>query len=251
MARVAVNKRVIAVMIAVVLAAVATISLLSYVQGVEADAEAKTQPVEVFVAKDVIPAGTAAQAAIGSGLIAKQSVPQSAVLDGSIGSLEQIDGKVATTNILKGEQIVAARFAAQQEDAGFAEIPEDRQAMAVSVELVPGVAGRVNVGDRISLITEIQAEGQTEPQVRYLLQDIEILALGQEVRFVNEEGREGKRLVHPENQVVATLAVTPEEAEQLALAVWQGKIHLTLLPEAQEGQGPVSTPGRTKSSVFN
>lgn len=248
MPRVAVNKRVIAIVVAIVLAAVATLALLSYVQGVEADAEAQTQPVEVFVAKDAIPAGTAAQAAIGAGLIGKHSVPKGTVLDGAIGSLEQIDGKVATVNILKGEQILAPRFALTQQAAGFAEIPEEHQAMAVAVELVPGVAGRINVGDHVSAIAEIHPDGQPEPTVKYLVQDIEVLALGRQVRSVTEQGQETTRTAHSETELVATLAVEPQEAEKLALAVWQGKVYLTLLPEGQE---PVSTPGRTKSDVFN
>lgn len=253
MARAAVNKRAIAVIVAVLLAAVATAALFSYVRGVEADAVAAAEPVEVFVVKDAILAGMPAEQAISQGLIGKEPVPKRNVAEGAIVSLDQIQGKVATVNLAKGEQILAARFASVQETSDIAPIPDDRQAIAVDVALVPGVAGRVNVGDHVSVIAQLEQPGGAEgaagpgPKVQFLVQDAEVLAIGQRARFVTENGQQRTAIQYPEGRVVATLAVTPEDAEKLTFAIFQGQLYFTLLPE---GQTPVSTSGRTQTNAF-
>lgn len=251
MARVAVNKRAIAIVIAIVLAAVATAALFSYVQGVEQEALAEVEPVEVLVAKDTILAGTSAEQAMSQGLIGKDSIPKRTVAEGAVVSVDQISGKVATVNLAKGEQILTTRFASVQEATDLAEIPEDRQAISVDVALIPAVAGRVNPGDHVSVIAQLEqpaAEGaEAGPRVQFLVQDAEILAIGQRQLFVNENGQQRAAIQYPEGRVVATLAVTPEDAEKLTFAIFQGQLYFTLLPE---GQTPTNTSGRTQTNAF-
>lgn len=253
MARVSVNKRAIAILVALVLAAAATIALFSYIRGVETEALAEAQPVEAFVAKDDILAGTPAEAAISQGLIAKEAVPRRNVAQGAITSLEQISGKVSTVQIHQGEQILAARFGLAQESTDLAEVPEGHQAISIDVALVPGVAGRIGTGDHVSVLAQLEqpgagVDGEAGPKVQFLVQDAEVLALGQRARFVTESGEQRTALQYPEGRVVATLAVTPEDAEKLTFGVFQGQLYLTLLPE---DQGPTATNGRIITDAFN
>lgn len=253
MARFSVNRRAIAIVIALVLAGAATLALLSYIRGVETEALAEAQPVEAFVAKDTILAGTPAEAAISQGLIGKEAIPRKNVAQGAIASLDQISGTVATVDIHTGEQILAARFGQVQESSDLAAVPEGHQAISIDVALVPGVAGRIGTGDHVSVIAQLEQpgagiDGGNGPQVQFLVQDAEVLALGQRARFVTEAGEQRSALQYPEGRVVATLAVTPEDAEKLTFAVFQGQLYLTLLPE---DQGPTTTTGRTITDAFN
>lgn len=48
--------------------------------------------------------------------------------------------------------------------------------------------------------------------------------------------------------VLLTVAVTPDEAEQLTFANLTGQLYMTLLPEDETE--PVVTPGRTVDNLF-
>lgn len=243
-----VGKRTVAVALAVVLAGVAALALMSYVRGVEARAIEDQEPVQAFVAKDVIPAGKFGEVAVSEGLIVRVPVPRKVVPEGAVTSLTQINRKVAAVSILKGEQILAARFVEPAEARGLLPIPADRQAVSIEVGVPSGVAGFIQGGDRVSMVAQIdvQSGGQAESRVQYLLQNIQVLSVGH--RVVTTETKEGESQVQQQQgRVLLTLALTPEEAERVVLAHFQGQVYFTLLPPGQE---PFSTPGRTRGNVF-
>lgn len=245
-----------AVLAALILAAVATLSLFSYVRGVEAKAVEGSQSVEAFVAKDVIPAGTTGQDAITQGLVVRQPIPRRVIPDSAIHALSEIQGKVAAVSILKGEQILSDRFVppTQNQGASGLAIPADRQAMTIQVANPPGVGGFIQPASRVSVIVKVDAP---QPQVQFLLQDIQVLAVGQRVatpiaakspdpKATPTSGGIGAQA--GDQQVVVTLAVTPVEAEKLAYGVMSGQIYLTLVPPDQK---PQTTPGRTPGNLFS
>lgn len=262
MASVILPKRAIALAVAIILAAVATFALLSYVRGVEADVAEANEAVQAYVAKDAIPQGTRAEDAVSQGLIVREDVPRRLLADGAISSLEQVNGRVASADVLPGEQILAARFVLPDDlSTEFLSIPEDRQAMSVQVNVPSGVAQFIQRGSRVSLIAEIQDAGAAadpanpqatvasaeEVRAQYLLQNVEVLAVGQ--RVVTTTTGEGENQVQQtQDQVLLTLAVTPVEAEKLTLAVFEGQLYFTLLPPDQQ---PVETSGQTLGSLFD
>lgn len=242
-------RRGIALGLAIALAAVATISLFSYLRGVEARALKGVESVQAFVAKEIIPSGTSGGTAITKGLIGRELIPRKSLALGSIRSLTEIQSRVASVTILKGEQILSARFKAASAAKGLLNLPADRQALSVELELPPGVSGFVRSGDHISVIARLEKTGPTanpvEVQVKYLLQDIEVLQVGQ--RVVTTDKDKGAQVEQNTRKVLLTLALTPGEAEKLAFALFDGELYFTLLPE---GQKPVETPGRTRENAF-
>ena len=70
------QSRVLAILIAVVLALVATAALVVYVNGADRRAIANQRPVVVLVAKEPIKAGTSGEDAQNRGQIEKKEVPQ-------------------------------------------------------------------------------------------------------------------------------------------------------------------------------
>jgi pilus assembly protein CpaB len=240
------NKRAVAVIVAVVLAAIAALALVSYVRGVETEVRQEAEAVDAYIAKEEIPAGMSAADAISQGYIAREPVPRRNVAEGSITSLDQLEGQVATVNIARGEQILVTRFGqTAQVGSGLGEIPDDLQAISLSVGYDAGVLGFINPGDRVSIIGRI---GDSETaRAQFLVQDIEVLALGSRVISTTEEGETGSSIRYSEEQVRLTLAVLPEQAEMIAFAIWQGDVYFTLLPE---DQGTSDTPGRTFDNIF-
>jgi pilus assembly protein CpaB len=263
MASVRSNTRLIAIVLAVVLAAVAAFVLFSYVRGVETRTQEEYEPVDAFVATERISAGTSAEAAVAAGLIEPRSIPQASLPDNAVGSLTQIEGTVAVVDILPGEVIVAERFGdTTAGPRGLRPIPQDKEALSVQVGVVQGVAGFISAGDQVSVIAELvlpEAEAADEEEaapaeggniVQYLLQDVEVLAVGRRVIT------EGEDQVQQTEQVLMTLALDPEDAERLVFAYNNGSLHFTLLPPESDDpdepglERPVETPGRTFDTIF-
>ena len=129
------------------------------------------------------------------------------------------------------------------------------------------MAGYVRPGDRISVLAHIAVpepqepvigpdgnlvepegpeDGAEETRAEFLVQDLEVLAIGRRVLVTNDEGREQDQVQQTES-VLATLAVTDQQAEQLVFALNEGSLYFTLLAEGYEAQ---DTPGRTFDDLF-
>jgi len=265
---ISIHKRTAALVLAVLLAALATMALISYMRGLETKAFAGVESVTAFVAKDNIPADTSADSALSQGLIAKTSIPRKVLAEGAITTLEQIRGQVATVTILKGEQIVAARFAAVAEASGLLPIPAGRQAVTVQTDIPPAVGGFVQPGDHVSVIAKIDVTGAQAARlssslldrssaassaalpvtvVHFLLQDVQVLAVGSDVAGAAATTDKDAKADAAQSQVMLTLAVSPADAERIAYAVMEGQIYFTLLPK---GQDAAKTSGRSKANLF-
>lgn len=238
-----------------------------YVDRIEDQVRADQELVEVYVASSGIPEGTRAETAISQGLIETDELPQVNRPAGAITALEQISGLAAASDILPGEVILQGRFADPASSAVDFEVPEGLQAISLEVEVPPGVAGYLQPGDNISVIAHIAApaaanqvigpdgtlqpapettEGAEETRAQFLVQGIEVLAVGRRVVVTTEEGTQQDQVEQTES-VLATVAVTDEDAERLVFALSEGDLYFTLLPEGYEPQG---TPGRTFEDLF-
>jgi pilus assembly protein CpaB len=250
LARLPAAGKTIAVVLALLLAIVATVAIFMYVRGIEERAFEDAELVEVFVAQGPIEAGTSASEAGDSGLIARDTAPRGNVPVGAITDLGQIEGLVALERILTGEIVLRERWGTVADAAVAFEIPEGHEALAVQVGIPPGVAGYIRAGDRVSLIATVAApadtdgevtEGQAALRSQYLLQGIEVLSVGQRRAEAGDEDVPG-------GSVLMTVALVPEDAERLVFAIENASLYFTLLPEDAE---PQDTPGRTLDDLFN
>lgn len=259
------SRRIIGLVLALVLAGVATYALITWVGSARQEVVEDVQFAEVFVAAGAIEAGTPADVAINRGLITRSAIPQDTVPPGAVGDLEQVRGKLAVTTIFEGEVIIASRFGdVAQTETGLQEIPEDRQAVTVETGVVNGLAGFVRPGDHVSVVASIDVQddavvfdeqGNPIPtdeagvRTQYVVQDAIVLAVGQRVVTFDEQGaKTGYAIRETNDRYIFTLALLPADIERLLFAVQQGTVWYTLLPEGQE---PVNTPGRTIDDIFS
>jgi Flp pilus assembly protein CpaB len=214
--------------------------------------------VNVFVAKDKIPAGTSADTAISQGLFQQIQVPQLARSDDAIVTLDQIKGETAIVDIQKNEQILASRFGSGTQIGGQTGalklgLPAGLQAMSIQVGIPPGVANFIQVGDFVSVIADIDIKlpnGQTTGKIAgYVAQDVQVLAIGQyqSVTPTNGSSSTSSSVVQPQGNVLVTLAVNPIQAQRLVLGTLDGQLYFTIVPK---GQKPVNVSGRAKDSIF-
>jgi Flp pilus assembly protein CpaB len=250
-AGISMSRRTLALVVALVLAAAAAVALYSYVTGEKNKAVGQGKAVQVFVAKEDIPAGTSAADINSKGLIGTAIVSQSTVASGTIGSLQDIAGKVTAVQIFKGEQILAARFVSPgQTVAGgtLITIPKGFQAMSVEVSTIPGVANFIQPGDNVSIILQLTVPNKTSPFVHFLLQNVKVLQVGTRV-IVPATGDQAatSSVQQAAGKVDLTLAVTARQAEKLALGTLQGTLYFTLVPP---GGKSVTVPGRDTRNEF-
>lgn len=269
------NRRVIGLVVAIVLAAVAAAAIFQYVRTADQRAAEQFEFVQVFVASSQISAGTSAGDAISQGLIQRTEIVSEAVVPGAIGSLDQIQGQVAVATIFEGEQIIAAKFGTAVESrADRFEVPEGLEAVSFQLGVLPGLAGFVEPGDYISVVGLIAGEADPdappqEPQfddegnlieqppaltgadfrAQYLVQNVLVLQVGQRVIQTDEEGRQTCCGISRNNEsYIFTVALDPVNIEKLIFANTQGALWATLLPEG--GKTPVDTPGANGQNLF-
>ncbi|HEY6477147.1 MAG TPA: Flp pilus assembly protein CpaB [Polyangia bacterium] len=159
---------------------------------------------------------------------------------GAIRDPKELVGRILLSRVLTGQPVLPGMLAAKNAGNGLAAlIPPNMRAMAVRVDDLVGVAGFIHPDDRVDVLVTLQpnrAGAQTTTKI--FMQNVKVLAVGQEVE-ANDQAR-----MHATAATVATLLVSPQDSERLALASAQGRLLLTLrswtdsLPVNTEGAVP-------------
>jgi pilus assembly protein CpaB len=235
------QSRVLAILIAVVLALVATVALVVYVNGADRRAIAGQRPVYVYVAAKPIQAGTSGEAAQNADQIVRKPVPNSSVVDGSVRSFEQLRNRFAAVDIVAGEQLLLKRWVGAADVAGrrLLPIPEKHQALAIGLDAQRQVAGFVTPGDKVSMLVTMPDNGGKDVS-RFLLQNVPVLAVGT-TALTNAAAQSGGRVKQgkgSQSVTAVTLAIKTEHVQNVIYAVEQGSIYLTLMPPNAEAVDP-------------
>jgi pilus assembly protein CpaB len=171
--------------------------------------------------------------------------PNSVPAPNAIRDAKEAVGRVLINKVVKGELLLQPMFAPKDAGKGLAAlIPPSMRAVAVRVDDVVGVAGFIHPEDRVDVIVTIRPmkPENAEPTSKVILQDIEVLAVGHEMESKDNTRNKAMPVT------VATLLVTPEGSERLALAANQGRILLTL--RNRMDNKPAQTAGVVPSALL-
>jgi pilus assembly protein CpaB len=245
------QSRVLAVLIAVVLALVATMAMIVYVRSADRRAIERQQPVRVLVAKKPIPKGTTGADALNTeGMIDIEEIPAAYAVRGRVLSEEQLRNRSAAENIAPGEQLLLERWVGAEDVGGrdLLTIPKGHKAVSIGVDLVRQVAGFVTPGDRVSVAVTMPAGGEGGDKTRNVLPDARVLAVGATALTRAPQGSGGRVNQGKGSQTLTavTLAVKNEEVTKVMFAAEEGSIYLALIPpEAEESTevGPSADEG--------
>ncbi|HXG35472.1 MAG TPA: Flp pilus assembly protein CpaB [Dehalococcoidia bacterium] len=166
-------------------------------------------------------------------------VPTNLTLKDALFATERVVGEKARYPILAGEQVTLGKVGAQTKDDGLAfVVPKGMRAVAVKVDEISGVGGLLLPGDRVDVIAVFSKEDVGKDKAVTFLQNVEVLAVAQEaqepaaaVSGADNGTTSGIRPKNPApkpNARTVTLAVTPEQAQLLALVQENGKVWLSL-----------------------
>lgn len=247
------QSRVLATLVAVVLALVATAALVVYVNGADRRAVSGQEPRMVWVAAQLIKAGTSGQTARNTGQIKQVPVPNKNVVAGAVLSMPQIENRYAAVDIVAGEQLLLRRWVGAEDVAGrrLLQIEPGHQALAIEMDMVRQVAGFVTPGDKVSLVLSMKrpAPGGDLERSQFLLQNVQVLAVGATALANSAAQGGGSRVNQGRGEVAAvTLSIPDERVEQVVYAAENGSIYMTLLPP--DAKDVPSDGGATADNVI-
>src|SRR6476661_6156383 len=202
--------------VAVAIAAIATFGVYRVLENTKASSRIATRPL-VVAAKSL-----AEGASIDRASLSVRDWPVATIPAGAYSSTDSLIGRVTRVAIFEGEAIVPGRLAPSGTGPGIeVKITPGKRAMGLRINDVAGVSGLIQPNSRVDVLVNINSDGGKGQQVSKLfMENMRVLSVGTNV----ERDAEGKAI----QAATATLEVTPEEAERLAIAVSQGTIQLVL-----------------------
>jgi len=156
---------------------------------------------------------------------------------GAVRDPKEVVDRILISRLLAGQPVLPGMLAAKNAGNGLAAlIPPNMRAMAVRVDDVVGVAGFIHPDDRVDVLVTLHPNRPgAETTTKVFMQNVKVLAVGQEVE-ANDQAR-----MHANPATVATLLVSPQDSERLALASAEGRLLLTL--RSWTDSLPVNTGG--------
>lgn len=262
-------KRLIAAVVALVLAAVGVTLVLRYANQADERALEGLETQDVLVAVSPLAEGTPVEE-FGDAVEVRQ-VPRDYVVEGAVTSLEDLEGNILVSALASGEQLQRARLATPGEvrATGSFELPEeaeDLHQVTVALEKPRALGGNITPGDTVGVFMSFTAEGQSD----YVLHDDGTLEYSPQPEGEDSGGAgdttistthltlhkvlvvrvEGGYVAPPpseddeeasaeeaENTVNVTLAVEAGDAERLVYAMEFGTVWLSLEPEGADEDG--------------
>ena len=244
----AVTKRLVPLVFALVMGAVAVTLLHQYLAQKRGELERERKklmanyqaPIDVIVAAKDLPEGTTLDAS----LVKMAQVPERFVQPYVARSPSDVIGLITMAPVAEGEQVMLNKIRrpeAVPKDATLASLtPKGKRAVTIGVDIMTGVGGFVRPGDMVDILWTIQVPegGQSQGQqlaTITLFQDVPVLAVGEEMAG---RAKGGKRTAASEYAV--TLALTPQETSFLLFAREQGRVQLSLRSPQESGSVPVA-----------
>ena len=244
------RRRLLAAIAALVLLAAGSLVLLAYVRGADARALAGARPVEVLVVEVPVPAGTSGEAL--ADFVTTETVPAKAALDGRVTDVADLSGRVATVDLLVGEQLLSSRFARPEDRQapGTVEVPAGLQEVSVLLEPQRAVGGRLAAGDAVGVFVSLstdagpathavlhsvlvtQVQGAPAPVAPSAEGDVETASAGAPA---------------PSSSLMVTLAVTAAQAEAIVFGVEHGTLWLSSEPD---GAATGGTEGVNLANIY-
>lgn len=234
------RSRIIAAVAAILLAIVGVVLLTGYVVGADQRAMAGMKTTSVLVVTGPVKAGTPAKDL--AELVEPKVLPAKAVAPGALTSLEDVAGKVATADLVAGEQLLADRFDApeKEKDKDAVEVPEDMQEISIMLESQRVVGSTITAGETVGVFTtsaDSKKTHQTLHQALVTRVEVGVPPSNAAPDADAEDGAEPKGPAVPDGNVVVTLALSAPDAETLVWSQEIGSIWLSREPEGTPREG--------------
>lgn len=217
-------------LIALLTAVVAAVLLFNFLNSVSKTANVDVTKIGVVTASANIPPNTP----ITDEMLVITEMPLKAVQNESIKAKEAALGKVSSSEILAGNQILGTQLISSEGGSGNGtlayEIKPGMRAISIGVSNLSGLVGMIKPKNTVDIIAQVQkpeknTQGADEVKdyTSLLAENITVLAvddvLAKEGKAKNEEGI---------SYTTVTLQVTPQQALGISMAEAKGQLRLIL-----------------------
>ena len=239
------NRRLLMIAGAVILALVGTAAVYDYVKNADTRAIAGKQAVNVLITVKRIPAGTAASDVRSGGYVRTDHLPADASPQGSISAITtDWDTQVATADIQPGQVVLRAMFGNPQPTTSGLAIPGDKVAVSIKLTTDADVAGYVQPGSQIAIFdTFVLLDGKNTPSgskaggdkndnwaTKLLLPRVDVLAVSQAAPSGTKPSNSTTSSSDPSTtNLLITVAVSQTDAERLIQVAQTGMPYAALL----------------------
>lgn len=202
------------ILMSIGLAAVVFIAVSSYVSQVESQVGSTTtvykvsQPVDAFQP-------------LGASNLEAFEVPERWTADTAVGNLQELEGRrtgfpLETGTIITSDMLIPST-----------DLSETEREIAINVDSVTGVAGRVRPGDRVDVYAVFAEVPGLAPQVRVLVEDVRIVSISGQLTVQNTA--EGASVT--QDVIPVTLALEAEDSLSVTYATaFAEEVRLVALP---------------------
>ncbi|PZS32132.1 MAG: Flp pilus assembly protein CpaB [Pseudonocardiales bacterium] len=256
------NRRIVLVVIATVLALVGTLAVFNYTHNADKRAIAKTRSVSVLVAAKSVPAGTSWGDVLKGKYLEEQRVPVDSAPSAAIANLAASvpRDQVAGASIPAGQIVLRPTFGEKTVTTGALAIPAGTLAVSVTMTANADVAGYVQNGSEVAIFStfklapaakgsavEANSAGIDRYITKLLLARASVIATSQAAPSV-VNGSKANANGSSSGDVLVTLALSQAEAQRVILAQQVGQLYLALLSDKS-----VTVPdgGVTNVGVFS
>ncbi len=209
----------------------------------------------VVVASEEVPFG----AKLEEGQLKVVDWPATALPPNVFEARDKVTGRVVLARLVPNEPITAEKLAPTGDHGLLTLVIEPgMRAVTVRINEVAAVGGFITPGTRVDVLVTAEmkappagnvppsgdAPPPSERHTRTVLQNVTVLALGQVVEPTSGQPKPGEA----QALTTATLLVTPEQAEMLALGTAEGQLQLVL--RNFEDNEIVRSPGKAAHDLF-
>lgn len=150
--------RIIGAIVALVLAVAGAFVLVTYVRGADARAAEGAELTDVYIVEKEIPEGTSGESI--SEFVRMDTIPDRNLAGDNVTDLSDLQGLVASSTLLEGEQLLLGRFVdpATLAARGDVPTPEGMQLVSFTLPADRVVGGEVAAGSRIGLVGTVDPD---------------------------------------------------------------------------------------------
>jgi len=206
-------------LLAVIFGIAAALGVFQYLSAVKAAYVKQGKFVRVAVAMQYI----APKTQLTLQMFTMRDIPSKYVNSDAVLDPEEINGKLTKAPIYQDEQILRSKVVGKNDRSGTLAfiVPAGKRAVTVAVNEVSSISGMVMPGDIVDVMVTFDNDGNAMTSI--ILQSISVLAADQKTdagAVQSDQKKEAAKTV--------TLAVTPQQGQQLTLASEQGSIRLMM-----------------------
>lgn len=228
------KRRIIAASVAILVAVISGVLLISYVTSADQRAMAGMRTEKVLVVTAPIAQGTAADQ-LGD-LVTLKELPSTAVVPGALTTITGLNGKVATTALQPGEQLLASRFAdpSALEGSLAVQVPKGFSEVSVLLDADRAVGNNLSPGDRVGVFISL-GDAVDKGKTHLVLHEVLITRVqgvtadqAANQQSDQQSDQSGTSQPAPQTGLMITMAVSADDAEQVVFAAEYGRIWLSL-----------------------